>query len=212
MPELLKLTDYKDITVWENRRRLRELYAFHGNIIKYFNCQRGLSSATRKSEPEEKEEYRRQINLSLIEARDITRASRVSDAVVWSPPRAIGGEIRRIGLLDDLFYLDQYLIPDKSVVDMLEQSIGVYAADQKNACWRTFNPGWWIFRLLKWLPRIPFMLIGSAGFDAHQAESSLAGRLLKIAIQSVIVVAALITILSLIGWLDEAMILVGLEP
>ena len=207
-----RLNRYKDTTFWENQRRLRELNNFHSNVISYFDGPNGTSAIARQNEGGESGKCRQDINLSIIEVRDIVKASGVADMVAWTPPPAIGGNTQRVGLFDDLFYLKQYEIPASSVVDVLERSIGVYIADQRNSLWRTLNPVWWIFKAVKWLSRIPFILIDAAGFDADRAEHSVPGRLFKMATASIMVAAALLTILDLIGWLDAAMEMVGIAP
>lgn len=209
---LRMVNDFKDIAVWENRRRLSKLKRFHGNVIEYFDSTGKPSLESLHNDSGEAGRCRQKINLTIIEIRDIVKASRVPDSVAWTPPPAIGGRTHRVRLLDDLFYLDDFSISASSVVDMLERSIGVYIGDWRNSFWRTLNPFWWMFKVIKWLSRIPFLLLNSAGFDANKAENSLPGRLLKVAISSVIVSAALLTSLELIGWLDEAMKLVGIGP
>ena len=64
-------------------------------------------------------------------------------------------------------------ISSEHVINFLERSIGVYQSDKRKSVLRTCNPFWLIGQLLDWLSHIPFILIGSAGFNETRAEQSL---------------------------------------
>ena len=119
----------------------------------------------------------------------------------------IGGHVREIDLLLNLFELDRYQISANSVVGVIEMALGVYRSDRTAALRRTINPFWWLFRGLLWFTRIPFVFLGAMGFDVARAEGSAFGKFVKL----VTATAALLTILNYMGWLPAAKALLRIE-
>lgn len=54
------------------------------------------------------------------------------------------------------------------------------------------------------MARIPFVLIGRAGFNRQKAEESLAGRVIKGVIYIITALASLLTVLQLLDYLEPA--------
>lgn len=153
---------------------------------------------------------RRVINLMIDEIRDIVVATGIATRMVWMPPRRTGGSIQHVDVMLDLFNLERFDIAPNDLTDCLERAIGVYQSDQTNSLVRTCNPLWWMIRALKWFAHIPFFLIDAAGFNAVKAEDSLMGRLIKAIFLATPVIASLLTILKLMGWLDVFKTMIGL--
>ena len=77
-------------------------------------------------------------------------------------------------------------------IDSLEQVIANYQYHQNEFKLKRFNPIYWIGEFV----RIPFHLFSFAGFDINKIEFSLFGKLWKLIISVLIVLAALAGILN----------------
>ena len=127
-----------------------------------------------------------------------------------SPP-ALGGRTFRFDLFNDLFNdLESYGISYQLVIDMLEKAIGVYETDKSRALRRTINPLWWMKRLFEEAGRLPFRLLTMLGFNVARSESSVLGRLVRGFVSLIAVLASLLVIANLLGFLDEIKKILGL--
>ena len=201
------MNDYRDITYWENKRRLSRLIEFQNYVVAYFKI---VEMNDSRIENEMAKKYRREINRMNSEIHKIVHASFISPKITWKPPPVLGGHVQDVDVLDNLFTLFQFSIPANMVTDFLERSIGVYKTDQRNSIFRTLNPFWWIGRSLKWFARLPFSLVGAAGFDATKAEDSIFGRFMKIMFMVIPVIASLLAILDYMGWLEVVKSMFGI--
>lgn len=196
------MNGYKNITFWENERRLEKLIKFRNNVVDYFNDSHKERSGIHPIEGEKARHSRRKINLVIDEVHKIIVAADVSCIIWLSPPPVIGGYTRDFDVLMNLFNLHKFDITPHDAVSFIERAIGVYQSDQRNSVFRTFNPFWWMNRLLYWFARTPFNLIEAAGFDATRAEGSALGRFVKIILMPIPIIASLLAILYYMGWLD----------
>ena len=201
------MNNYRNITYWENKRRLSRLIEFQNYVVAYLKI---VKMNDTRIENEKAKKCRREINLMNSEIHQIFHASSIPPKITWTPPTARGGYIQDVDVLDNLFILFQFSIPDNMVTDFLERSIGVYKTDQRNSIFRTLNPFWWIGRSLKWFARLPFSLVGAAGFDATKAEGSIFGRLAKAILMVIPVIASLLAILDRMGWLEVVKSMFGI--
>ena len=121
------------------------------------------------------------------------------------------GAVQEIDLFLNLFELDRYHISANHAVGFIEMALGVYQSDRTAALRRTINPFWWLFRWLLWFARIPFLVLSAMGFDTARAEGSALGKFFKLVTATTGLAAALLTILSLLGWLPEVKALLGIK-
>ena len=205
------MNSYKNIPLWENLRRLRVLEEFRNDVISYFNNSSFLGIGKGRREETEAVQARQRILLTVVQAHRIIEAAGIAPSMTWTPPRVMGGPVRQIDLLLNLFELDRYQIPANHAVGFIEMALGVYQADRTAALRRTINPFWWLFRGLLWFARIPFVFLGAVGFDMARAEESTLGKFFKALLALLTATAALLTILHLLGWLPAAKSLLGIE-
>ena len=81
------------------------------------------------------------------------------------------------------------------LIDFLEKSIGKLRLMQKQLLLRIINPIIWLREIV----RLPFHLIGWAGFNQSKFELSFWGKLIKLINQIVLLLAALCTIFLFTG-------------
>ena len=167
------MKNFREITCWENSRRLEKLVEFREQANLY------LKSLTSDSfglyESKESKPIKTKINYLIQEVAGIVHAAEISTYV--------NHDRDQIEIISNIFMLRDLHISSEHVINFLERSIGVYQSDKRKSVLRTCNPFWWIGQLLDWLSHIPFRLIGSAGFNETRAEQSLVGRLFKVIFQ-----------------------------
>ena len=205
------MNSYKHILIWENTRRIRILNEFRNDVVIYFNNSTPLGLGDGRSEAPEAVKARQRINLGVNQAQDTIVAAGVTLRMTWTLPPMVGGYVQRIDLIDNLFELDRFQISPNHAIGFIERAIGVYVSDRRAALWRTFNPLWWLWCAFLWFARTPFLLLGGMGFNADSAERSWLGRFFKLIFSFVLLVAALLTILHLMGWLPAAKTLLDIK-
>ena len=198
------MDSYRDISIWENKRRLRALEQFHNDVLTYF------LKKERKDVDEAGKAHQR-INFAAIQALHIIRAAGINTAVTYSPPPATGRSAQHVDLISNILLFAEFNVPESvlevQLISFIEMALGVYQSDRTEAWVRTFNPFWWMRRVILWVVRIPFVFLGAMGFDADRAEGSAFGKIFKLLLAT----SALLTILNLLGWLSAAKALLGIE-
>ena len=129
--------------------------------------------------------------------------------VIYTPAPAVGGYQQHVDLLDNLFILHQFQIPQGRVIELIDRAIGIYENDKCSAILRSINPLWWLWKGLVLLSSGPFRLLSAAGFDTASIENSFIGRLFRLVVMLVTVLAAFLTVLQFLGYLEQFKKLVG---
>ena len=195
---------YRNIPIWENRRRRRRLSEFRERVVSHFSAGHTQSPVGKTTlEDDESVDTRRALNLRIEEVKQIVASAMGSAVVQWSPPPAIGGRPINVDLFDNLFNLDRFSIAPSWLIDALDRVIGVYEADASASWRRTVNPIWWLGRGLAWFSRAPFRILNVAGFHTSRFEESLSGRLVRAVILLIPLIAAGLGILDRVGWLGH---------
>ena len=189
------------ILIWENKRRLNKLRAFRSLVIRYFNNSRVAFGGGRVEESAAKE-ARREINRLKDEIHSIILNSGIDPSFSWTRPTTIGGDDTEIDLIEDIFNLDQFDIGPNNLLDCIDRAIGKYESNRKSVFVRTFNPFFYLGRLLDTITDLPFIIIGILGFNRQKIKASTIGRLVKGVLYLIIIVAAVLAILHLLDLLD----------
>ena len=198
---------FNEITLFENRRRVRLLQDFRNTIIDYFNNSH-VDYNFNRVESKIAQAARVKINHLMKEAHALMIAAGVIPVVRWSPPPALGGYIKNIDSISDVFHLHRHQMDARVALDFLDRSIGVCDSDYKRARIRTLNPFFYFWLFLDWISLIPFKFLGQFGFDGEKLERSTFGGLFKGTIKVVCgfigTFAAVLQILKHIDYLEPA--------
>ncbi|MGD2095692.1 MAG: hypothetical protein PVH77_11860 [Phycisphaerales bacterium] len=205
---------YNKIPIWENKERLKLLYAFRELVDTYFNNVEyvRLSPSAEPIENEIAKQKRIEMNRILSAVRNILHSAGLSPIIKYTPPRMIGGYIEHIDITLNMFNLRYYKIPHTKLFDCIDICIGIYSKDSKRAWIRTFNPFYWISCVFDYISRLPFIFLGQMGFDSGKAESSIIGRLVKGILYLIVVFSSLLTILYYLGYLEQFKELIQKKP
>jgi len=118
---------------------------------------------------------------------------RVPHVVAYQPVRP-GEYAQNVDVIGNIFALYQFQISSQVVFDSVDRAIGTYESECRRLLRETFNPFYWLQMLVVWFLRLPFQLLGAAGFDARKVEDSLFGRLLKLVLGLATFIAAVVEI------------------
>ena len=189
------MKSYRNITVWENKRRSEKLAEFRTLVISYFDHVHGDTEASGVQAAK----LRYRINCILSDVGAIITASDQTTRVEWlyGAP-AVGYKRATIDIIQDMF-----MLPEESkeelqfhMLDVVDRAAGTYSEDHRRALVRTLNPLWWFSRALSFVTYLPFALMGLSGFDSRRAQRSLAGRVVRLLVALIILGGAVFTILQ----------------
>jgi len=204
------MDDFKSLTYWKNRRYADDLQQFRSDLENYIAQSSYSWQADAVIEEEPAKDAKVRMNRSLHRVAIAIDAARLPTIVIYTPPPAVGGYQQHVDLLRNIFGLHQFQIGQDRVIELIDRAIGIYEDDKWPAIFRTINPLWWFWELLVFLSAGPFKLLSNAGFDTAKIEDSFVGRLVRLAIMLVMLFAAFLTVLQLLGYLEQFKKLVGI--
>jgi hypothetical protein len=138
------------------------------------------------------------INQAMHEVHSIIRRSGIDPNFTVLPAPAVGGYVREVDLILNIFGLDEHAAEPNHVLDIIERAIGIYESNHKLALGRTFNPFFYLRLFLDVISDLPFVVVGKFGFDQRKMKTSLIGRFVK----GIMFLAPFLTILHLLGFLE----------
>ena len=192
---------YTKLLMWENKRRLNKLREFRPLMIRYFNNSRvGLGGG--RVEEDAAREARNKINLLREEIHSIILNSGIDPTFSWTPPAAVGDHAIEIDLIENILNLDQFHIGPSNLLAVIDRAIEKYDSNRKATFVRTFNPFFYLGWILDTISDLPFIVIGILGFNRQKIKTSAIGRLVKGILYLTIIVAAVLTILHLLDFVE----------
>ena len=118
------------------------------------------------------------------------------------PPAAVGDHAIEVDLIENIFNLDQFDIGPSNLLAVIDRAIAKYDSNRKAALVRTFNPFFYLGWILDTISDLPFIVIGILGFNRQKIKTSAIGRLVKGILYLTIIVAAVLTILYLLDFVE----------
>ena len=185
---------YTKILIWENKRRLNKLFEFRQLIFTYLNNSRVEWITDTRIEEVTAHEARVKINRAMREISSMIFQSGIVPTLHWIPPATVRGHAVKVNLIDNIFRLDELFIDPRHVLDVIDNSIGIYESNVKWARIKIFNPFFYIGLMFDFISRLPFIALGKLGADQQRMEMSVFGRLIKGVLYLIQIAAALIGI------------------
>jgi hypothetical protein len=195
---------------WECKRRLQELRAFRDLVVTYFKNRSFGQPFGTVHENDTARKARNEISLQTNEAVRSCFLIGAPPTVFWSPPPVRGGPSVNLNLVQSMFELHSFRVPASKVIDSLDRAIGDYNRLENKLRRNLLNPLYWLHLGFVNLLGLPFRVLGAAGFDAKALEQSVAGKLSKAILGFVTLIAAVLEILSLLGFSPTWQHLTGL--
>lgn len=201
----LSMSNYSKLTFIQNKHRQSTLREFRDLIDNYFknidfDFDRDIIDT------EESRKTRQSINKKIDGVDKVMGDAECSAIILHTAPPMLGGRQQRLNILQNVFNMQNYDIPVQTLIDFIDQASGVYEADFWRSVVRTFNPFFWLIRLIDFMTGAPFRLVEKvSGKSQTKAESSVLGRLIKVFI-------GIISLLVTFGGLWQAGQYIGLIP
>jgi hypothetical protein len=196
---------YSQIPIWENKRRIITLALFRDLYLDTVMFPPGnrIPISPRTGQPFKLEERRSEINYRKPAIQEMVALAEIVARRRW-PTRRKDLEPVDLDVLDQLWYLETFRVSGRAPIDVVEEAIGVYRDDQQRSWIRTFNPIFWLTRLINGLSDSTFEIVTIFGGDPHKARHSAFGRLVnsieRIGLWVAAVLTAILTVLSFLGF------------
>jgi len=168
---------------WECKRRLALLRHLRVQMFDYFaNIQYAnwMAAGAPPTMNNKAQQARFQINSIMDDVLLSFDLLDLTHSITYRPPPMFGGYIQNIDLIGNLFSLWQFEISPQFAFDCTDRAIGAYERECRRLFRKSFNPLYWLGIFIVWVLRLPFKLLGAAGFDATKVEESFFGKLLKL--------------------------------
>lgn len=167
------------IKLWEiEKEAAKDLDIGHGNKIEY---QANLQAEASKIQGYQA--IRAQVAKGILLAHRIAGSHGVPNIFYSYPAPAVGGPVIDqpiySAILKDLSHGGQ--ITNQTIYDTINQTIGECKAAVSCEKRRLLNPINWIWEIISFIVRIPFLLIQASGFDVSKVEDHLLSKLFKLA-------------------------------
>lgn len=185
----------RTFTIYGNRHRWEYLTKFRNEVERYFNGIRREFGLDEPIENEDAVDARREINIRLSIAIEYVADAGVPSTYTYTPPAMVGGNRQNVEVLLNVFLIHRFQMNPNVIIDVLDRAIGVYEADKTRAWIRTFNPLFWLLRVISLVAGIPFYILTYFGFE-ESIEYSLIGRMFKFCTEIVLLAAAVVTVLN----------------
>ncbi len=180
---------------WECKRRLELLRRFRVLVFDYFENIKYVGPMLGIQPPsmnDKAQSARHEINLAMEDVVLSFDLLGITHGVRWTPPPAVGGYIQNVDLIVNIFDLNGFMIPPQMVFDCTDRAVGAYERECRKLLSKSLNPLYWLGMLIAWVLRLPFKLLGAAGFNAPKVEESFFGKALKLLLGLALGLAAFI--------------------
>jgi len=198
-----------DLFLWEVRSRIDKIQNYQKLINEYFTNIDYSEYSREIIDNENSVRIRHQLNLDSAEVHKYI-STVTSPILTYYPPPAIGGFVTDIDLVDNIFNLQKYDIEPQSLIDVLDKALGIYQSELTPSLIRIFNPFVWLGKLLEIVASVPFLLLGSVGFDKKRLELSFVGKIVKLIIKLISLVVTIWEILYRLGIVPDKINIIAL--
>jgi hypothetical protein len=166
---------YDKIPIWENKDRIKYLTFFRDLWLEgtFAADQVLVSPATGK--PFRQEERRSELNRRIPAVKEMVALADIPTLRDWVTIRK-DDELVRVDILEQFWYTDKLRLSYRAPSDVVDEAIGKYQTDQRASWVRTFNPLYWLGRLIDWLIGKAFNVVSLFGGNPRAARNSPVGR------------------------------------
>jgi hypothetical protein len=166
---------YRKIAIWENKERIKDLSFFRDLYLEglFDSVKLLVSPATGK--PFTAEERRSELNRRIPAVKQMVALADILAFRDWITNRKDDAPIP-VDVLEQFWYLEKLRISFRAPSDVVDEAIGQYQSDQRRSLVRTFNPFYWLGRLIDWLIDEAFNVVALFGGNPQTARNSSIGR------------------------------------
>ena len=184
--ELQELKDFREdvVNFWKIRGELGlvDLDRIHSHLRKAE--QHAFQKSNIKNRPKEYKSYevsRGGISKSLPKVVKISRKLGINTEVSSVPPPALGGIIISQNIFMAIIKDSTYGGIDKQLIlDTIDMTIGECERRINDEFYKLINPFYWLLSLIKFIIRIPFLILEASGFNGEKIEENYFGKIIKL--------------------------------
>jgi len=190
------------IPIWENRRRVKVLERFKGWLNHFcalvHDPQEGATSP-RAMELRQSIEQQKPAAISMIHSAGISTDITPGQHALLANRGKIYEVSEELDLLEDFFWLETPGL-QREAISLPDRAIGVYEEGKSAAWMRTFNPLFWLARVIDGLAESSFKMVALFGRNPQKDRRTRAGRLIAGIEKLLLWAAALAAILEFLGF------------
>jgi hypothetical protein len=124
---------------------------------------------------------RQRLAVGMSRAVRIGRQLRVPAVLRTYPPPAVGGPIIDVNIFEATLSDHSWGGVDvQQTVDTLNRTIGACQERVRVELRHAINPAWWLWSLVSFVLRIPFILVSATGLHVERFETSAGGIIVKV--------------------------------
>ena len=179
------MKQYTKLTFWQNIVRQKKLKEYKARLEEYFRSIDYDSYDRSILDTPQTRITRTYLNKQADVVGQYITETGSPLRVTYTPPPVIGGYIQQIDLIDNLFNLQNFDIEVQTLIDVIDQALGIFERDFFNSVLRTIYPLFWFGKILELISSVPFYLLGSVGFNRVRLENSGIGKLVKFIIKTI---------------------------
>jgi hypothetical protein len=202
---------YSEIPIGENKHRIEYLTLFRDliyDIRPVFDTQLRVPLSPTTGQPLNKEQRFTEFNERKPLAQQMIALADIKTRREFATRVKGVSSLLEVDVIQQFWDLETLGVSFRAPMDVVEEAIGRYKTDQKNALCRTRNPFFWIVRIVEWIAGFPVWLFSSIfRLDQEKAATSKLGRIVTILFQTTLwlfglfqTLAALSYLLDHFGW------------
>lgn len=195
---------YSSLLFWQNVARRKQLEKYQAQIEEYFSLIDYNEFDKCIIDNQESRKIRKLLNKETEAIEIYIVEAGLSPYVTHYDAPAMGGRATSINLIENLFNLQHYDIESQSIIDVIDQALGVYERDFVKSIIRVINPIFWLGRTLEFISSIPFYLLGRIGLNQQKLEESFIGRVVKLVIKVATLLALIWELLARLKMIPES--------
>jgi len=124
---------------------------------------------------------RQRISANINEITRIAQELEVSYIMTQYPAPAFGGPVLDVNVFRAILQQNTGReIPESAISDALNELLGECKKQISKEFWKLINPFYWILELLKFVLRIPFLVVSATGFNISKIEDHFLARIFKL--------------------------------
>lgn len=137
-----------------------------------------LRSATEKPEGKVLRDW---LAKNIPRAQQIAHSNNVSINLQSYPAPAVGGPVIPVNIFDAILHdIGHESLDQNWIEDCINETIGKLEHKIKKELYKLFNPLHWLYSILIFILRLPFLLISLTGFNMEKVEDQLIGKIFKL--------------------------------
>lgn len=125
-------------------------------------------------------EVRARVAKGMARVIEIAEKNGVSQVMISHPAPAVGGPIINVNIFRCILWDTSHGgIKQQHIYDALMETLAASQKAARKFLLNALNPFYWLYRLLVFVIRIPFLLLSASGFSMAKIEDHLIARLFK---------------------------------